>query len=233
MGVKHYLKEIAQSITGCVKSPATFGKYKVQSVIVTGSLLSAWMKLQNTLCGEFIWRQLNVELLSSLYQQQLHIQLMMSEKIIALFPDEEFIKWEKYQQVVGQKRLLVDIERAEIPAKLYEDKGDRYELIPSVEINGEEHWRYLLTPKDNTILEQTGISKRLFIKPEVLGEKSDPEDSDEDYPIQYYRIGKIQVLDINAFHAHIYKILYTINNRGLCILPARGAPNRSLSSPLK
>ncbi|KAL9552459.1 hypothetical protein MBANPS3_003758 [Mucor bainieri] len=189
MGVKHYLNEIAESITGCLKSLAMFGKFKVQSIIATGSLLSAWMKLQNTLYREFIWRELKVELYASLYQHRMKAHLILSEDVVALFTDENLIKLEKYQQVVGEKRVLVDIERAEIPAKLYEDKGDRFELVPSIEVDGEEHWRYLLTPEDITPIDQTGISKRFFIIPDRLEEESDSEDFDEDYPSQYYRIG--------------------------------------------
>lgn len=95
----------------------------------------------------------------------MRVQLVMSHTNLDLFPDEQFVKWEKYQQVVGDKRILVDIERVGISAKLYQDKGDHYKLIPCFQTDGRDHWRFLLNPEDLTLFNQTGILKRYYVNP--------------------------------------------------------------------
>ncbi|KAL9558396.1 hypothetical protein MBANPS3_000939 [Mucor bainieri] len=163
MGVKHYLKGIAESIVACTGSPATFAKYKPKTIIITGSLLSKWTKLNNTLYRDFIWKQLEEELCLAIYQHQMKVHLIMSHTNVDCFPDEQLLKREKYQHVVGERRLLVNIESYDVSAKLYEDKGDRYELVPSIRINGQEHWRFHLIQDNETLLEQAGISPRYYI----------------------------------------------------------------------
>ncbi|CAO0801371.1 unnamed protein product [Mucor circinelloides] len=165
MGIKSYLNSIAQSITSCLKNTFAFGKYKVGSLIITGSLLHKWTKLKNTLYRRFIWNQLEEELCLSLHHHQMRVQLIMSHADIDLFPDEKLVKWEKYQQVLGEKRMFVEIQRNGISAKLYQDTGDRYKLIPSFQRDGKEHWRFFLTEDTDDVLDQSGISKRYYIVP--------------------------------------------------------------------
>ncbi|CAO3636772.1 unnamed protein product [Mucor fragilis] len=165
MGVKHYLNSIARSIIAYVKSPAIFDKYKAQTIIITGSLLSDWKKLNNTFYRDFIWKQLEEELCSSLYQHQMKVHLIMSHAVVELFSDEHLIKWEKYQQVVGDKRIIVNIEGFNVSGELYEDKIDRYELVPCIKVDGKKHWRVHLIHNDETLLGQAGISSRYYLKP--------------------------------------------------------------------
>ncbi|KAL7326594.1 hypothetical protein PS15p_208907 [Mucor circinelloides] len=162
-GVKSYLKSIARSIISCVKSPATFGNYKVQSVIITGNLLSKWTKLGNTLYQDFIWKQLEEELCLSIYQHQIRVELVMCRDIVEYFSDEKLIILQLYQQVLSQKRILVEIEHFGILSKLYEDKGAYYELIPSVEISGIRHWRFALSSDEQTGSDPLEISKRFYV----------------------------------------------------------------------
>ena len=163
IGVKHYLHSIARSIIACVRSPATFGKYKAHTIIITGSLLSEWTKLNSTLYRDFIWKQLEEELCLSLYQHQMKVHLIMSHTDVELFPDERLIKREKYQQVVGEKRFLVDIEGFNVSGELYEDKADRYELVPSIKVDGKKCWRVHFIQNDATPLGHAGISSRYYL----------------------------------------------------------------------
>lgn len=165
MGVKHYLNSIARSIIAYVKSPAIFDKYNAQTIIITGSLLSDWTKLNNTLYRDFIWKQLEEALCLSLYQHQMKVHLIMSHTDVEIFPDERLIKWERYQQVVGDKRIIVCIEGFNVSGELYEDKGGRYELVPSIKVDDKEHWRLHLIHNDETLLGQAGISSRYYLKP--------------------------------------------------------------------
>ncbi|KAL7311299.1 hypothetical protein PS15m_009079 [Mucor circinelloides] len=165
MGIKSYLNSIAQSITSCLKNTFAFGKYKVRSLIITGSLLHKWTKLKNTLYRKFIWNQLQEELCLSLHHHQMRVQLVMSHIDIDLFPDEKLVKWEKYQQVLGEKRVFVEIQQSGISAKLYQDAGDRYKLIPSFQRDGREYWGFLLAEDTGDVLDQSGISKRYYIVP--------------------------------------------------------------------
>ncbi|CAO3636768.1 unnamed protein product [Mucor fragilis] len=165
MGVKHYLNSIARSIIAYVKSPAILGKYKAQTIIITGSLLSDWTKLNNTLYRDFIWKQLEEALCLSLYQHQMKVRLIMLQTDAKLFPDERLIKWERYQQVVGDKIVLVNIEGFNVSGELYEDKIDRYELVPCIKVDGKKHWRVHLIHNDETLLGQAGISSRYYLKP--------------------------------------------------------------------
>lgn len=165
MGIKSYLNSIAQSIASCLKNTFAFGKYKVGSLIVTGSLLHKWTKFENTLYRRFIWNQLEEELCISLHHHQMRVQLIMSHVDIDLFPDEKLVKWEKYQQVLGEKRMFVEIQQNGISAKLYQDTGDQYKLIPSFQRDGKEHWKFLLTEDTDDVLDQSGISKRYYIVP--------------------------------------------------------------------
>ncbi|CAO3636884.1 unnamed protein product [Mucor fragilis] len=178
MGVKHYLNSIARSIIACVRSPGIFGKYKPQTIIITGSLLSEWTKLNNTLYRYFIWKQLQEELCLSLYQHQMKVHLIMSRTDVELFSDERLIKQEKYQQVVGDKRILVCFEGVNISGKLYKDKGDRYELVPRIKIDGKEHWRLYLVQNNETLLGKPEISSRYYFSPsKELKKKCNSNDS--------------------------------------------------------
>lgn len=89
----------------------------------------------------------------------------MSHIDIDLFPDEKLVKWEKYQQVLGEKRVFVEIQQSGISAKLYQDAGDRYKLIPSFQRDGREYWGFLLAEDTGDVLDQSGISKRYYIVP--------------------------------------------------------------------
>ncbi|KAG1121613.1 hypothetical protein G6F42_012262 [Rhizopus arrhizus] len=95
--------------------------------------------------------------------------LVMSRNIVEYFSDEIRINLELYQQVLGQKRIMVEIEHFGMLSKLYEDKGAYYELVPSVEINGIGHWRFPLSSDEQTESNTLEISKRhlcmLFAKP--------------------------------------------------------------------
>ncbi|KAL9558395.1 hypothetical protein MBANPS3_000938 [Mucor bainieri] len=164
MGVKHYLKKIAGSIIACAESSAIFGKYQPKMMIITGSLLSKWAKLNNTLYRDFIWKQLEEELCLAIYQHQMKVHLIMSHADVDLFPDEQLIKWEKYQQVVGDRRILIGI-NAEDPCFLYEDKGDRYEMISAMEVDGNPQWRFQLIQDDMRLLSQSGFTSRYYIIP--------------------------------------------------------------------
>ncbi|CAO3636940.1 unnamed protein product [Mucor fragilis] len=165
MGVKHYLNSVARFIIACIKSRAIFGKYEAQTIIITGSLLYDWTKLRNTLYRDFIWKQLEEELCLSLYQHQMKVHLIMSHADIELFPDMCMIKREKYQQVVGKRRLLVSIEGSNVLGELYEDKGDNYELVPCIKIDGKKHWRLRLIENDEALLGPSGISSRYYFNP--------------------------------------------------------------------
>ncbi|GAN04804.1 hypothetical protein MAM1_0074d04269 [Mucor ambiguus] len=187
MGVKHYLNSIARCIVACVRNPATFGKYKPKVVIITGSLLSEWTSLKNTLYRNFIWSQLEKELCLAIHQHQMKVHIIMSHTDVDLFSDEHLIRREKYQQVVGDKRILVDVRSPNISGTLYEDKGDRYELVPCIKIDEEEHWRFHLIQNDETLLRQSGILSRYYMNPRRdLLQAVDPNDSYNDFGAYFY-----------------------------------------------
>lgn len=170
MGIKPYLEGIASSIIGCLKSPATFGMYKIGTLIITGSLLQHWAKLKNKLYADFIWRELEEAFYLYLYKHQIRTQISMTKVDLDLFTDNRQIKLEKYQQVLGKKRVLIEIfSKGNLPAKLYEYKGDRYELVPSINIDNDEYWRVIVAQDDNTVLSQSGISRKFFY---VIDKKS-------------------------------------------------------------
>ncbi|KAL9558383.1 hypothetical protein MBANPS3_000926 [Mucor bainieri] len=192
MGVKHYLKGIAESIVACAGSPATFGKYKPKTIIITGSLLSKWTKLNNTLYRDFIWKQLEEELCLAIYQHQIKVHLIMSHADVDLFPDEQLIKWEKYQQAVGVRRILVDIRSYSSRGNLYEDKGDRYEIVPSIILGDREHYRFYLVQNNETLLGISGIASRYYVNPiRSLGNLGKRRVPDDDHHVKigfYYNI---------------------------------------------
>lgn len=97
----------------------------------------------------------------------------MTQIGIDLFPDNKPIKIEKYQQILGKKRVVMALLRRDnIRAKVYEDKGDRYELVHSFQSAYGEHWRLLIAQGDNTVFEHSGISRKFF----YVFDKNDTEE---------------------------------------------------------
>lgn len=47
-------------------------------------------------------------------------------------------------------------------AEIYEDKGDRYESIPPIIVDGFTTWRTHIVKGKHNVLDQAGISKRFY-----------------------------------------------------------------------
>ncbi|GAN08287.1 hypothetical protein MAM1_0197d07796 [Mucor ambiguus] len=182
VGIKSYLNDLAASIIACVRSRMTRYRCKVQLVIITGSLLCAWTKLNNALYRDFIWKQLEEELCLSLYQHQMRVQLVMSRNNVNSFSDKERIALELYRRVLSPKRrILVDIVQNGMLARLYEDKSSYHELVPSVEIDGVRHWRFALNPDEEIASNRMEVSRKFHV---ILSKDAEggfiPDDPDRD-----------------------------------------------------
>lgn len=163
IGIKYYLNDLARLIIARVISLSTEYKCTVKLIVITGSLLRTWAKLYNILYRDFIWNQLKEALCLSLYRHQLRAQLVMSRNVVNYFSDEKLIASELYTRAFSKKRFLVDIAYYGMLAKLYEDKGSFYELIPSIEIDGFSHWRFALNSSEETTVDQLGIPKKFHV----------------------------------------------------------------------
>lgn len=131
IGIVPYVKSVAFALTSSLQANAIFGRYKVSCLITTGEFLYQWSKEYNSTYGNFIWRQLEEEIISLLYTKQIRTHLMIKKSIV--FEDKILgykpLKLEKYQQIFSQKYYLRISHREKSDIQVYQDKGDHYDKI--------------------------------------------------------------------------------------------------------
>lgn len=165
IGIVPYVKSVAFVLISSLQDNAIFGRYKVSCLITTGEFLYQWLKERNSTYGNFIWRQLEAEIISLLYIKQIRTHLMIKKSIV--FEDKILgykpLKLEKYQQIFSQNYYLIILYSGKSDIQVYQDKGDRYDKILFEKTEEDVAWKVPLSSLANNGGFKCELQEKIYI----------------------------------------------------------------------
>ncbi|KAL9538298.1 hypothetical protein MBANPS3_011036 [Mucor bainieri] len=167
-GLKPYVNTIANLMLAGIQSKAAFGNHKIVRLLVTGSMLATWMTSFNPMYQDYIWKQLEEDLLLGIHSSQLRVNLVMHRSDLqkaSFYDDNCYSKKQVFHQVSSKSYYLEMICCGSTSAEVYTvDQDDTYTKLQSTMANGLQTWRLLVTQSECDVLKKEGITKTMYFR---------------------------------------------------------------------